>query len=86
MTISAACFGAKAVFLNILCKAACSVNTNLSHRCQGVSKAVFIESPTNRAANTDIAEWGARGRVNSSSLLQVKQSHPSVTIYPMLQD
>ena len=86
MTISAACFGAKAVFLNILCKAARSVNTNLSHRCQRVSRAVFIESPTNRPASADIAEWGARGRAISSSLLQVKQSHPSVTIYPMLPD
>jgi len=74
MMISAACFGAKAVFLNVLCEAACSVNTNRFHRCQGVSRAVFIESPTNSPTNrptrADIAEQRARGRVTFSSLLR----------------
>lgn len=83
MMISAACFGAEAVFLN---KAARSVDTNLSHRCQGVSRAGFIESHTNRPDHADIAECGARGRVSSSSPLQVQESHPLFNIYPMLQD
>lgn len=51
MMISAACFGAKAVFLNTLCEAACSVNTTLSHRRQRVSRAVLqTASPTSHPA------------------------------------
>ena len=64
MTISATCFGAKAVFLNMFCRAPCLVNINFLPRRQVVSRAAFIDSFTNYPSSTDIAEW--RSAISSS--------------------